>query len=60
MRTALAATIAATILTAVWTAHVLTARSPILDQSAPASSSIDVMHIMKNAGNLPKEEYDAH
>lgn len=59
MRAALVTTITAVILTAVWSAHLLTARPPISNQSAPASS-YDVMHMMSNAKNLPKEEYEAY
>ena len=61
MRTAFIAAIAAvTALAAIWSADVITAASPKLDQPAPASASIDVMQMMKNAKNLPMEQYDAH
>ena len=60
MRTATTAAIAAVvILTAVWSAGVITAAPPRPDQSAPAQSPIDVMQMMKTAKFLPSEQYDA-
>jgi hypothetical protein len=60
MRTALATTIAAAILTALWSAHRFTAKPPGVEQLATTSSSIDVMQMMKDARNLPEEAYNAH
>jgi hypothetical protein len=61
MRTALIATIAAVAaLAAIWSTGVITVASPKFDRSAPAASSIGAMQMMKNAKNLPMEQYDAH
>ena len=60
MRTALVTTIAAAILTALWSAHLLTAKPPGVKQLTATSSSIDVMQMMKDAKNLSQEAYDAH
>lgn len=61
MRTTFIAVIAAVIaLTAIWSAHVITAASPGLARSSPASSSIGVMEMMISTKTLPSEQYDAH
>ncbi|MFM9845964.1 MAG: hypothetical protein ACKVP3_02240 [Hyphomicrobiaceae bacterium] len=61
MRTAfIAAITAVTVLTAIWSAHVITAASPGLGQSSPASSSIGVMGMMISAKTLPSEQYEAY
>ena len=60
MRTALVTTIAAAILTALLSAHLLTAKPPGVTQLTSTSSSIDVMQMMKDAKLLPQEAYDAH
>lgn len=57
-------TIIATVLiiatVAILGATVINANSPRLATATPASTSIDVMQMMKNAKNLPEERYDAH
>ena len=39
---------------------VINANSARKSTIAPASSSIDVMQLMKEAKNLPQEQFDAH
>ena len=57
-------TIAATILiiatVAILGATVINANSPRLATATSASASIDVMQMMKDAKDLPTEQFDAH
>ena len=39
---------------------VINANSPRQATTAPASASIDVMQMMKDAKHLPQQQYDAH
>lgn len=39
---------------------VINANSPSQATTAPASASIDVMQMMKDAKHLPQQQYDAH
>lgn len=45
---------------AIWGTTVITASSPRTTNAAPASASIDVMQMMKDAKNLPHQQFDAH
>ena len=56
-RMVIAAGVVAAIVAA-WGAGVITAHSP--KTATPASSSVDVMQMMKDAKNLPDQSFDAH
>lgn len=61
MRTTMIVAIAVMIgLAAVWGADVITASSPKAVNSVPASASLDIMQMMKDAKNLPVQQYDSH
>ena len=49
-----------TIIVAILGVTVINATSLKHASVAPASSSIDLMRMMKNAKDLPEERYDAH
>jgi hypothetical protein len=54
------ATALVTAIAAIWGLIVINANSSLHSTSAPASVSIDVMQMMKEAQNLPEQHYDAH
>ncbi len=56
----IAVTALITAIAAIWGLTVMHASSSQQSASAPASASIDVMQIMKDAKNLPEQQYDAH
>jgi hypothetical protein len=43
-----------------WGTSVIVAHSAKGSPSVKASSSVDVMQLMKNSKNLPEERFDAH
>jgi len=45
---------------AIWGATAISGNSPRQATAAPASTSIDVMQMMKDAKNLPDQQFDAH
>lgn len=49
-----------TAISAIWGATVIFAHSPKTPNVAMAPSSINVMQMMKEAKNLPEEEFDAY
>jgi hypothetical protein len=49
-----------TTITAILSVTVINAKSAKQATIAPATSSIDVMQMMKGAKNLPQEQFDAH
>ena len=49
-----------TAIAAIWGLSVINANSSLHSSNAPASVSIDVMQMMKEAQNLPEQQYDAH
>jgi hypothetical protein len=55
MRLTVIATALVVAIVAVWGAN-----SPRKATVAPASTSVDVMQMMKNAKNLPDQSFDAH
>jgi len=44
----------------IWGGTVINANSPRQATAAPAAPSIDVMQIMKDARNLPDQQFDAY
>ena len=60
-QTAIIATAALVIaIVAILGVTVINAKSPRQAITAPASASIDVMQMMKDAKDLPEQQYDAH
>jgi hypothetical protein len=59
-QTAIVATSALLVaLAAIWGVTVINAKSPTQASVPSSASSIDVMQMMKNAKNLPVQQYDA-
>ena len=58
MRRMVIATGVVAAIVAAYGAGVITAHSP--KTATPASSSVDVMQMMKDANNLPDQTFDAH
>ena len=58
-QTVIAAALVVAIL-AILGASVITANSPRTGTAAPASTSRDVMQMMKDAKNLPDQTFEAH
>ena len=54
------ATALVTVIAAIWGLIVINANSSLHATSSSASVSIDVMQMMKEAQNLPEQQYDAH
>ena len=59
MRQTVIATALVIAIVAIWGATVITANSPRTG-TVPASTSVDVMQMMKDAKNLPDQRFDAH
>ena len=60
-RTAIVTTAALSVaLIAVLSLAALNAKSSTRAGTVPASTSIDVMQMMKDSGDLPAQKYDAH
>ena len=59
-QTALITATALVTIAAIWGLIVINANSSLHSASAPASVSIDVIQMMKEAQNLPEQQYDAH
>ena len=59
MRQTVIATALVIAIVAIWGATVITANSP-RTTTVPASTSVDVMQMMKDAKNLPAQRFDAH
>lgn len=53
------ATALVTAIAAIWGLMAINANPSLHSASAPASVSIDVMQMMKEAQNLPEQQYDA-
>jgi hypothetical protein len=60
MKTIVSALALVTAIVAIWGATAIFARNPTNPNPAMASSSINVMQMMKNAKNLPEENFDTH
>ena len=60
MKTIVTALAVVTAIVAIWGATVIFAHTPNNPNAAMASSSINVMQMMKDAKNLPEEQFEAH
>jgi hypothetical protein len=60
MKTIVSALALVTAIVAIWGATVIFAHTAKNPNAALASSSIDVMQMMKDAKNLPEEKFDTH
>lgn len=60
-RTAIVTTAALSVaLVAILSVAAINAKSSRQATTVPASTSIDVMHMMKHSRDLPEQKYDAH
>lgn len=60
MRQTVIATALIVVILAILGTSVITANSPRTGTAAPASTSVDVMQMMKDAKNLPDQKFDAY